>query len=41
MQGMETLFLCRHMARSWKLVGKMEFIELLSYIYDFLGIKGL
>lgn len=31
----------RQMARSWKLVGKIGFIELLSYSKSFLGVKGL
>lgn len=35
------LFLCRQMARSWKLIGKMGFVDLLSYIKGFLGIRGL
>lgn len=35
------LFLCRQMARSWKLAGKIGFIELLSYSKGFFGVKGL
>lgn len=35
------LLLCRQPARSWKLVGKIEFIELLSDHKSFLGVKGL
>lgn len=35
------LFLCRQKTRSWKLVGKVGFIELLSSSKGFLGVKGL